>query len=865
MEWGGDGMAKEEDLSGAPTDSASARKYVFSLEDSVSKDAHTVGAKAANLATLLQAGFPVPPGIAVTTQAFTRYKPSNLAEEDGIALRHELLTCKFDPEFKEELRQALLPYRNQPVAVRSSGVAEDLEGASFAGQYDTFLGVQGQEDIEDAIRKCWASAFSEHILQYRTAKLVISGRMAVLIQPLIQADAAGVAFTVNPVTGDRGEAVVSSVRGLGERLVSGQASPDEWRVRGNQVVADSMPEKAICPDQVLEVAKLARKAEEYFGEPQDVEWAIQGDKLYLLQARPITTLSKDQRKTPAMIPFPIHPPEGYWEREDSHFPDLVSPATRSAFIPLVNRAFRRMCSEMSTLIEALELREIGGWMYQRTVPLGGKDRKAPPAWLMPLLIRIVPQLKSRIKGSVQAVREDKAGRFIDQWYSEWKPSLIRSKSRLSNVNVAAIPDDQLIRHLKEIQELMRDGMEKHMYLNGAIQLILAEYAFACRDVLGWDEAKMLLLFSGLSEMSSAPSRSLAELAHDARRDPGLAEAIQGGAKLSDLRMTYAEFAKKLTDYIDEYGCRAIRNELTFPTVAESPELILRLVKDQLKRNYNPDDDRHALEGVRSGQLAEANAILKNKANADKTRFYQALSRAEKAYPVREEHGFYDRDAPLALFRYALLEAGRRLADRNQLDCADDVFFLEIEELFPALESRAAVREIVERRKAERNWTLAHPGPASYGVVPPPPPSFDALPKEARFAANGVLWALEQVFAAQQSGRKQDNSGRIRGIAASKGRYTGKVRVIRDESEFDRIQPGEVLVCPITSPVWSMLFPSIGALITDSGGMLSHSAIIAREYRIPAIVATGNATELLQDGQIVIVDGDKGIVELNQIR
>ena len=159
------------------------------------------------------------------------------------------------------------------------------------------------------------------------------------------------------------------------------------------------------------------------------------------------------------------------------------------------------------------------------------------------------------------------------------------------------------------------------------------------------------------------------------------------------------------------------------------------------------------------------------------------------------------------------------------------------------------------------WVEAHPGPASYGKDPGPPPSFAALPSEARFVHEALMWVADRIFAPQQSGQEQASETMLRGIAASPGDYTGPVRVIKNEGEFAKLQPGDVLVCPITSPVWSVLFPSIGALVTDSGGILSHPAIIAREYSVPAVVATGNATSLLQDGQIVKVDGERATIEV----
>ena len=175
---------------------------------------------------------------------------------------------------------------------------------------------------------------------------------------------------------------------------------------------------------------------------------------------------------------------------------------------------------------------------------------------------------------------------------------------------------------------------------------------------------------------------------------------------------------------------------------------------------------------------------------------------------------------------------------------------------------AGMAVLVQRMvPAELAWVEAHTAPASYGKDPGPPPSFAVLPSEARFVHEALMWVADRIYAPQQSGQEQASETTLRGIAASPGDYTGPVRVIMNEGEFAKLRPGDVLVCPITSPVWSVLFPSIGALVTDSGGILSHPAIIAREYRVPAIVATGNGTRLLRDGQIVTVNGDTGTVEL----
>ncbi|MEJ8302989.1 PEP/pyruvate-binding domain-containing protein [Saccharibacillus sacchari] len=844
-------------------------RLLIGLSEQACADTDLAGGKASNLAKLLQAGFPVPEGFVVTTLAHAAYMP-HLPDKASIErVREHLRSIPLDTVSQYRLSKAVERLESPLLAVRSSGTAEDSRSASFAGQYDTFLQVEGSQQVELAVRKCWASALGDHLLHYREQQQVQAGAMAVLIQPMLAPDAAGVAFTANPVNGDRSETVVSAVRGLGERLVSGTATPDEWSVRGNEATNMSAPEQAVDREQVLRIAELARKTEAFFGQPQDIEWAICGEKLYLLQARPITTLDRldsatsqqEPRFSEAVSEVPILIPDGYWEREASHYPDPLSPATRSTFIPAMNHAMRLMCSQMSLMIETLEQRPIGGWMYQRTVPLGGKDRAAPPDWLMPVLIRVVPSIRSRIAGAVQAVRQDVGGHTLASWEREWKPDLIRRTEALASVDLQALSNRELKTHLGETKEFLNVCLDRHMLMNGALQLALAEFAFMCRDRFGWGDSETMECFEGLSVASSAPAREMSGLARRVHAVPDLYRRLEAGAPLSELRELDREFANELDAYLRLFGNRALRSELAYPTLSESPELLVQLLRSQTRDEYD-SERKSGLHAQRRGErLAIAANELGKCSEPDRRRFNHLLARAETAYAVREEHGFYDRDAPFALLRYALLEAGRRFAEQRRLDRQSDVFLLEFDETQTALENEVAViRDTAERRQSEMNWTRLHLGPASYGDIPPPPPSFASFPAEARLSAEAAIWAIERIFATDQSGQAQTDPSRIRGISASAGPYTGTVRIVRDESEFGKIRKGDVLVCPITTPAWSVLFPSIGALVTDSGGILSHSAIIAREYGIPSVVATGNATELLRDGQVVVVDGARGIVE-----
>jgi phosphohistidine swiveling domain-containing protein len=811
---------------------------IVSLEQLGRMDAPHVGSKAANLGELARLGLPVPPGAVLLPGA-------------GDAALDVLAALLGDV----------------PLAVRSSGVAEDLADASFAGQYETVLDVRGPEQLREAVRRCRESASSARVVRYRSARVEqpAADQMAVLVQRFVRADAAGVAFTSNPVTGARDETLVSAVRGLGERLVSGQADPDEWVVKGDRAECRRAPESALDEAQVRSIVDLASRVEAHFGQPQDIEWAIECGVLWLLQARPITALPEP------IEPVPVVPPPGFWEREASHAPQPWTPLFRSALFGPRNAALKRMFDEFGFLAESLECQEIGGWEYIRLVPLGGKDRPAPPPWAMPLLVRLVPQMRNRIAQSVAAMRADKPARFIERWHHEWQLQFATRIAELRDESLASIPDAAVDEHIARTIRLVEDGFDAHFLLHGAVGIQLAAFAFACRDILGWEEQRAFEMLNGLSEKSTEPARRLAELAHMAAKRPAVRSLLEQVDDRTIERVAEADrdFAAAFETYLREYGCRCLRYEIADSTVAETPTLLLHLIRDQLARRFDPSAQAAALSQQRAAAVAAARVALTGRPAADGQRFERALARAERAYPVREDNEFYTMSAPLALLRYAVLELGRRLADWGSISRCDDVFFLEIAEARPALREgsdratgvRRDLRALVARRKGERAWVAAHPGPASYGTDPGPPPSFRAVPPEARLAMEALLWAVDRIFAAEQSQRSQAAGAVVGGIPASAGRYTGPVRVIMGEHEFKKLQAGDVLVCPITSPVWSVLFPSVGALVTDTGGILSHPAIIAREYRVPAVVATGNATRLLHDGQLVTVDGARGIVAL----
>jgi pyruvate,water dikinase len=537
-------------------------------------------------------------------------------------------------------------------------------------------------------------------------------------------------------------------------------------------------------------------------------------------------------------------PEGFWELESSQNPEPISPMAASFFLEALTAGTRHLFAEIGMLAEAAEWKAIGGWVYLRSIPFTGDEQA----------------MAARLERCREAVEDDLAGRYLQRWDEQWRPWLDRRAEDLGQVDLGTLDERGLAEHLAEVIEFVFAATDVHMLLHGSNALMLGELAFACRDLLDWDEPQVFELLCGTSSASTEPARRLAQLAELARDRPAVLDLLDDPADaVARLAGTDPRFAAAFAAYLDEFGGRAIRYEVIDPTFGERPDLLLRLVRDQLRRGYD-QATVHARAAERQAKArAGARASLAERHPEARGRFERLLRRAERFYPIREDNEVRTTNVPLGLTRRALLEVGRRLAAAGMIDQRDDVFLLRREEAERALLERADLRALTCARWAERAWAQAHPGPASYGSAPPEP-DLSGLPAAARFVHEATAWLIDRVLAPTAAGHRQAGPI-IEGIPAAPGRYTGPARVVLGENEFDKLRPGDVLVCPVTSPAWSPVFPTVAALVTDTGGILSHQAIIAREFGIPAVVATGNATELLLDDQLVTVDGDQGRVEI----
>jgi pyruvate,water dikinase len=717
-----------------------------------------VGGKAARLGELAQAGFEVP---------------------DGFVL--PVSVCGMERETARMVGAGLKALGSGRLAVRSSALAEDLDDASFAGQYETVLGVEGEGEVLDAVRRCWRSAEGDRVREYAAHRARgQAGKIAVLVQRLIAAESAGVAYSANPVTGDRGEAVVNAVRGLGERLVSGQSTPDEWVVGVDGPEERRRSEGAINAAQALSVARLARSVAERLGSPQDIEWAIADGKLYLIQSRPIAAL-------PAAVTWEPSPPGGYARnfRLGEWLGDPVTPLFESW---LLTRMERRS-HEIAAAVIGMRPREpihlvMNGWYFYSMdfVP------RKPLELLWILATRALPRFIVHPRRTSIAF-PPLAHLGVDIYVDEWREKL-------------------LPRHLAQVQE-----MTARVDTGGLVDLVALIDALA--DGAGEYFASVMTV-AGHAGKAEVPLGHFYNQYLHPKVGGSYAELLQG-LFTPDLN-AYDHAVQGLDWYHRTLAEIGLAGESGAAAAARRERLT---------------QAREAAELRARRALADSPKLL--------SRFERLLARAQRFQPLGEEQIFY-MTLGWPVMRRALARIGAELVGRGVISNPEQVYFLRRDEAVAALAGSAtplAVEAEARRRTWERQRKLVPP--LVVGTLSPMMAGFVKSYGEAKRTPRG------------------DRKG-LPGVPASPGRATGPARIVRALAEFERLQPGDVLVAPATTPAWTPLFAWAAAVVTDTGGVASHSSQVAREYGIPAVVGTGDATSRLSDGQMVTVDGGTGLVE-----
>ncbi|ANS80145.1 Phosphoenolpyruvate synthase [Serinicoccus hydrothermalis] len=792
------------------------QRAVLRLEEVGAEDLALVGGKGANLGELIDAGLPVPRGFVVTTQGYAEVAAGvDVSGDlgDGSAVRHELAGVDIPDGLREQIVAAYADLGEPRVAVRSSATAEDLPGAAFAGQQDTYLDVTGTEQLLRAVRECWASLWTERAIAYRR-RLGISPSsvaLAVVVQEMVPADAAGVMFTANPVTGSRDEVVVNAAPGLGEALVSGEVTPETSVVAGGRVTERTAGESAgpVVPDEtLLALAALGRRVAEHFGRPQDIEWAVTGSGLSLLQARPMTALPP-----PPLDLAPVQRLTGPQILE--MLPARPYPLDVSAWIaPGLGRMVQRMLLEIPGLTVSFAdvLPERDG-VVERFVP----PHPRPTARVLTAPARILPRLRCFRPA---------------RWWDDPRWAAFDARVRRMNATDLAGLDwaGLLATHQDALAalDLVTDLRVDHLP-RAAVDLVGLRLAALA---LGrWSPA----LTRGIRSRTEATNDALQELADLAREDDDLVAALDAQEPMTALDdPRFAGFREQLDAVLRDFGHRESASPLflSLPTWRDAPETVLALVRMLV--------DRPA-----GSEAAEGGAAAHEAVAAQRHLLEHPLLRGPLGEPVRgllddaragiafREDSHFEATRVLPVLRAVMLEVGRRLAGAGVLAQRDDVWHLRWEEVAAlgdlgdaAADAAAELRHTVDRRRARREELASVPliAPGAFRRSRGAPP--DAL---------------------------------VTGTPASAGRASGPVRVIRKPADFARLRPGDVLVCSYTNPSWTPLFQRAVAVVVDTGGVGSHAAIVAREYAVPAVMGTGTGTRALRDGQLVVVDGDAGVV------
>ncbi|MCI2422750.1 PEP-utilizing enzyme [Saccharopolyspora sp. K220] len=801
-------------------------KLVAPLREFGRSDLASAGGKAANLGELVQAGFPVPDGFVITTDAYAnivRCADLRIVDrmDDGAAIRADFETVTVPPDLRAAIIDA---YRrlDGPVAVRSSATAEDLPGAAFAGQQDTFLNVVGETDLINAVRRCWGSLWTDRAIAYRR-KLGIDPdgvRIAVVVQRMVDAEAAGVMFTANPVTGDRHQLVVDASCGLGEAVVSGLVTPDHYVLRSDgeieqwspgrrEVVitaatgggtarhTDAAPPTEPLPETVLrELARLGTEAAAHFGRPQDIEWAYADGRVQLVQARPMTALppppirlNRFQRRLASV--FLEYVP---------HRPYPIDMSTWVRYGP---------AGLMGKVIGAFGLRHVfDGFLPEVD---GVVDRLVPPSPRPTLGV-----LKAPFKLIFLARQHDPARWTQDPRFARYLAGVRELAAR----DLAAMPWQQLIRVPRQALDLVQPVADFRIDYLPRTGLSLVRL-FVALKLLG-RSALLGKLISSAPTRTADANRALETLAARVREDSALQTAVADldVAKVAD----FADFQAEFEAFLAEYGHRETETPVlvTPPTWGDAPETVLGLIKVLAAAPPKPAEP----EDRAMAQLLDHPLLRGAKSRA---RIQRWVQQARSGIAFREDSHFYF-TLPQPVLRRSLLEIGRRLVQADVFDEPEQVFHLRLEELesLSGPPDRAAadrLRSLVRTRSARR----------------------EELPGVRLIDPN-------LVFA-----RKKTGDALVSGTPASAGSATGPARIIREPAEFSRLNSGDVLVCRYTNPSWTPLFQRAVAVVVDAGGTASHAAIVAREYGIPAVMGTADGTHLLTDGQLVTVDGDTGRV------
>jgi phosphoenolpyruvate synthase/pyruvate phosphate dikinase len=870
--------------------------YVIGFQEIDRSKLMIVGGKGANLGELSGiTGILVPEGFCVTTEAYKKITENNLElnslldelvgfkaeEREKISLISAKIrtTIERTPIF-EDIAEGIAGYltkfgETDAFAVRSSATAEDLPTASFAGQQDTYLNIIGKTAILKHISKCWASLFTERAVIYRLQNGFDHRKvsLAVVIQQMVFPQAAGILFTADPVTGNRKVLSIDASFGLGEAMVSGLVNADNYKVGNGKIIDKKIPTKklaiyalkdggtkeqeiepkqqnkqALTDEQILQLERIGRKIEEHFGQPQDIEWCLASDTFYIVQSRPITTL----------FPIPeVNDQENHVYVSVGHqqmMTDAMKPLGLSIWLLTTRAPMRTAGGRLFIDITAM-LASPAGRETLVNVTLGKSDPLIKDA------LTIIIEREDFIKTLPDDKKESGPGKSDKavspanyQTLNEYDPAIVSDLIRNSQASIEALKQniqtksgsglyDFILEDLQQLKKIAFDpqsfgvlmtGINASFWVNEKMNEWLGEKNAA--DILAQSVPNNITSEMGLALLNVAdvirPYPEVIDYLQHVKNDNFLSELVQfeGGQETRDA--IYA--------YLDKYGMRCAGEiDITRTRWSEKPLTLVPLILSNIK-NFEPDAGNRKFEQGRQEALKKEQELLDKlkhlpdgEQKAKEAKRMIDLIRNFSGYREYPKYGFINR---YFVYKQALLKEAEQLVQANVIHEKEDIYYLSFEELREVVGTNKLDYQIINKRKDEYKL---------YEKLNPP----------------RVITSDGEIIAGKYN-REDLPAGALAGMAVSSGVIEGRARVILKMEDAD-IEDGDILVTTFTDPSWTALFVSIKGLVTEVGGLMTHGAVIAREYGLPAVVGVENATGLIKDGQRIRVNGTDGYVEIMQ--
>lgn len=872
-----------------------------------SKNNGQLGGKARALAELSIAGFNVPPGFVIEPQIFyknltpqqrTALEAASSNEAFQNILENLTLKLKFQKEIHAQLKK--LGSNGARFAVRSSAPDEDSTHHSFAGQLESFLYVSAA-DVPHRVLDVWRSAFSDRVCAYRRKNNLppVSGAPAVLIQRMVNPEVSGVAFSADPVTGQRGITVVASLYGVGTAIVSGECDADTHYVdRDGNIIENKIAVKTnvhrfspLTPDgvksvpltseeacrpvlnnpQVLAIAKLARGVQRFFCRPQDIEWAIEDGNIYLLQSRPITSL------------YDVADPDGLqsiWDNSNivESYGGMTTPLTFSFARGAYEGVYRQFCRTLHVPRKTIEKNNsifrnmiglIRGQIYYNLLNWyrllamlpGYKLNRTFMEQMMGVKVRLPEQFLEEV-GQTQwwermldlihllrtlaggVANYFLLGRKIKKFYQRLQDALSANGSDLSKFRteeLVVIYKDLENRLLKKWDApIVNDFLAMIFY--GLLQKLSIAW---CRDTEGTLQNDLLRNAGGM--ISTEPAERVTQMARLAANDPEFIEILckDNPQRILKKMTSYPEFQTLYESYIQKFGERCMNElKLESATLHEDPLVLLRAVGSLAKSHTAEAPTKQGLRTADIDLRRQAEERVASRLSRHPIRLltFRWILKNARARVCDRENLRFERTRAFGRVRKIFVEIGRRFYGLNLLEEPRDIFYLELHEIFAFVEGTSSCTDLnglIALRKQEfKRFSRMQP-PAD------------------RFETRGVVYQGNRYLTSRSSNDMPGN--RRKGSGCCPGTISGRVRVVRDPCESS-LKAGEILVAERTDPSWILLFPLAAGLLVERGSLLSHSAIVAREMGIPAIVSIPDVTDWLEDGDWVELDGRTGVVK-----